>query len=76
MARKEYDSLTREIADATKKDFYWVERMFASMIKNVMTDELEKYQTEIETLKNEVIELKSKIENLVRYNNLYEEDNE
>ncbi|MFA6570171.1 MAG: hypothetical protein WCT77_02940 [Bacteroidota bacterium] len=56
MARKQSDSLVRAIADATEKDFYWVERELTAMIKDVMSPELEKYQSEIEMLKNIILE--------------------
>lgn len=47
MSRKETDQFIRAIADATKLDFYYVERMLAKFVDNQVESKFETLQKEI-----------------------------
>jgi activator of HSP90 ATPase len=67
---KKTDAFVRRLSMIIEpSNFHWVEQNIKDLAEDAVAERIEKLEKEVE-------ELKSKIENLVRYNNLYEEDNE
>ena len=69
MAKKTDEFVRRLLRVIEPSNFHWVEQSIKDLAEEAVDERIEK-------LEKEITELKSKIENLVRYNNLYEEDNE
>jgi len=52
--RHEYDTLIRDIADLTNRDFYWVKRMLARIAEVAMEDKITELEAKINLLEKQL----------------------